>query len=87
MEYKLEYIKLYNIQYTYSIFIYYINIGHLSGRGVITLPSGDRIEGVLHGAWHEEVKINHGSFLRLQQQTEGISHPPGRNLFFLLFEK
>jgi hypothetical protein len=31
--------------------------GVFSGKGTLTFNSGDRLEGTLHGAWNEGVKI------------------------------
>lgn len=35
--------------------------GVFSGKGTLTFSSGDRIEGMLSGAWTEGVKINNAS--------------------------
>lgn len=32
-------------------------VGLFNGKGTLTFLSGDRIEGTLHGAWNEGVKI------------------------------
>ena len=31
--------------------------GVFSGKGTLTFNSGDRLEGLLHGAWNEGVKV------------------------------
>lgn len=35
--------------------------GKFNGKGVLTLSSGDKIEGNLSGAWHEGIKISAGT--------------------------
>jgi amyotrophic lateral sclerosis 2 protein len=30
----------------------------LNGKGVLTLASGDQIEGTFHGDWNEGIKVN-----------------------------
>lgn len=36
-------------------------VGIFNGKGTLTLSSGDKIEGILNGAWNEGIKISNGS--------------------------
>lgn len=48
--------------------------GKFSGKGVLTLSSGDKIEGSLSGSWNEGIKISAGT-LHLSMNKEAIKKP------------
>lgn len=48
--------------------------GKFNGKGVLTLSSGDKIEGSLSGSWNEGVKISAGT-LHLSMSKEAIKKP------------
>ncbi|KAK7113743.1 alsin-like isoform X2 [Littorina saxatilis] len=53
------------------------DITQLSGKGTLTLPTGDQLEGNFHGSWNEGLKVN-GTFIKCnngaQERNTHSSH-------------
>lgn len=49
--------------------------GKFNGKGVLTLSSGDKIEGSLSGSWNEGIKISAGT-LHMSVHKEAIKTTP-----------
>ncbi|XP_050388946.2 alsin isoform X1 [Patella vulgata] len=51
----------------------------LQGKGSLTLPSGDKLDGVFNGTWNEGLKFN-GTFIRAELSHSGPSKPKSHML-------
>ncbi|XP_060076194.1 alsin-like [Ylistrum balloti] len=54
-------------------------ITQLQGKGVLTLPTGDKIDGTFNGSWNEGLKINGTFHKTLTIEERRSNHPIGLN--------